>query len=639
MTAELVRGENHPLPHTRLEIQVSAGRPLAAAVLLADAGGRVPGADRVALPGRPQPVGVAAPGRPATSQRLTVDLAALPAGVERLYLALVLPAGAGAFGATAAPHTVVAAPDGTETATFTLAGLTVETAVVALEFYRRAGAWKVRAIGQGYAAGAEALLRDHGVPEAAALASLLTADPAPAGTDRAEPRTPRAAEAGTVLLTPVAAAVAAAEPDTGAAAHRPVDPRVAAALGPPDSGPRPAPAPPAAPPVPPTPPAPPAPPAAPSGPPAPVAGDAPGRSMDERLYNQVWGVFEDTARSTAAYRSAVEYADSRQESELEALLTDPATRVGPAAERARRLVRARRDDLEQRAREVLERDGGQLLAEALVVEEALPAAMARWESPAWADWQPPEEPPYAVRLGDLHLPEHPALRIPMLVRLPLARGLWVDSGASPDYGTPDADRPTDREELRAAAAAVAAALAARLLACHRPGDLLLHAVDPGGTAGGALAPFVRAGLLAGPPASDLAAVTALLDALVGRVDLVQMALSGGAADALPPYVDPADRLLLVHDFPYGFDERTVGRLRYLAEEGPAVGVHLLLVADRADAREYRPALASFWRGLTRLAPLPQDYLADPWVEHLWTYSPLLPAPGDRVLPDLLHRLG
>jgi hypothetical protein len=117
-----------------------------------------------------------------------------------------------------------------------------------------------------------------------------------------------------------------------------------------------------------------------------------------------------------------------------------------------------------------------------------------------------------------------------------------------------------------------------------------------------------------------------------------MALSGGAADALPPHVDPADRLLLVQDFPYGFDDQAVNRLRYLAEEGPGVGVHLLLVADRADSEKYGPLLDPFWRGLTRLTPVPQDYLADPWVEHLWTFSPLLPDSPTGVLAALLKRM-
>ncbi|MGX1719550.1 TerD family protein, partial [Streptomyces celluloflavus] len=38
-------------------------------------------------------------------------------------------------------------------------------------------------------------------------------------------------------------------------------------------------------------------PAAPTAPAAPVAGDASGWSMEERLHNQVWGMFEDLART------------------------------------------------------------------------------------------------------------------------------------------------------------------------------------------------------------------------------------------------------------------------------------------------------------------------------------------------------
>lgn len=659
MTAELVHGENRPLPHTRLEIRISAGGPLAAALLLTDGTGRATGPDHVVRHGAPAMPGAPAPGPPAAAHRLPLDLAALPPGVERVCLALALPAGAGPFGAVAAPHTAVHAPDGDPAVSFTLTGLTVETAVIALEFYRRAGAWRVRAVGQGYAGGVEALLHDHGVADATALAGAITglpgrpgeggpaaarggaagegamAGPAAAASRPADPRRTASGGAGsgstasasTASGSTVSGSSAAGDPrgapaDPGAS---PGDPRVTA--------PRPAPAgpstsPSAGPPQP-----------SPTGPPPPVAGDAPGLTLDERLYNQVWGVFEDAARSASAYRSAVDFADSRQERELEALLADPSARFGPAAESARREIRARRDDLERRACEVLERDSRQLLAEALVVEEAMPAPMARWESPAWAHWRPPRESPYAVRLGDLQLPEHPGLRIPMLLRLPLARGLWVDAGASPEYGPPAADGPADQDALRAAAGTVAVAVALRLLACHPPGGLRLHAVDPQGDAGSAVGPLARAGLLAGPPASDLASVTALLESLVNRVDLLRMALAGGAADALPPQLDPADRLLLVQDFPYGFDDRAVARLRYLAEEGPGVGVHLLLVADRAEAREHGPVLDPFWRGLTRLAPVPQAYLADPWVEHLWTYTPPVPEPGNTVLTDLLRRFG
>lgn len=96
----------------------------------------------------------------------------------------------------------------------------------------------------------------------------------------------------------------------------------------------------------------------------------------------------------------------------------------------------------------------------------------------------------------------------------------------------------------------------------------------------------------------------MLARLTQRVDLVQMAVRGGAADALPPDLDTAEQLLIVNDFPHGFDDRAVTRLRYLADEGPAVGVHLLMVADREDAAEYGPVLDPLWRALLRLTRCP-----------------------------------
>ncbi|MER8185319.1 TerD family protein [Kitasatospora sp. NPDC094015] len=585
MAAELVRGQNLPLPHTGLSIRITAAGGPAAVVLLADADGRVTGPDRIARPGGPGLPGVRPATAPADRQEVSVELDALPAGVERLSVALVLPPGGPAFGALTAPVAAVAGPGGTEFAAFTVAGLGPETAVTVLELYLRGGIWKLRAVGQGYAGGAEALLRDHGVPDAAAQAAAL----APAA---AEPAPTTRAAGGPLNI---------AHPRRPAPGSTP----------PPLS-------------VPPSPP---------TGPEAPVAGDAPGRTMDERLYNQVWGIFEDAARSAAAYRSAVAYADRRQDQEIEALLADPRSRFGADAELGRMRVRARRDDLESRAREVLERDAAQLLAELAVVEAAVPAPMAGWEAPAWADWRPPAEPPYGVRIGDLHLPENPALKVPLLLRLPLSRGLWVDCGAASD----STGGPVDRAEAVAAAGTLAVATAARLLACHPPGGLLLHVIDPAGAAGAALAPLAMAGLLAQPPATTAAGIAGLLDSLVERVDLIQMARGAGAAEELGSQADLA-RLLLVHDFPHGFDDGTVAKLRFLSEEGPEAGVHLLMVADRAQARAYGPVLDRFWRGLTRMAPVPQEYLADPWVEHLWTYTPAVPAPDSLALPALLERV-
>ncbi|MBX9361807.1 export associated protein, partial [Streptomyces sp. WAC04114] len=377
-----------------------------------------------------------------------------------------------------------------------------------------------------------------------------------------------------------------------------------------------------------------APPAAPGQPAQPVAGDATGWSMEERLYNQVWGMFEDLARTTAAYRSAVDFAESRMDKELEQVLSDPRSRIGGQGDAAREAARARHTQLVTQAREALDRDLTQLAAEADVVEPALPPAFARWDNPAWHAYRVPMEIPMALRLGDLHLPEADRIRIPMLVRLPLERGLWIDSGAA---GASDGSF-TDPHTMRRLAMETAVAHAARLLAVYPAGEFTVHVIDPAGSAARPLAPLVQSGVLAAPPALGAAGVADVLGRLTQRVDLVQMAVRGGAADSLPPGFDTSQQLLIVNDFPHGFDDRAVNQLRYLADEGPAFGVHLMMVADREESSGYGPLLDPLWRSLLRLTPVADDHLADPWVGHAWTYEPSLVPPGSQVLQQVLAQV-
>ncbi|QGZ48392.1 export associated protein [Streptomyces sp. QHH-9511] len=618
MTAELVRGQNHPLPDTRLEIRVSAGHPVVAGATLCDEQGRMGGAEWIAHPGSPSLPGVEVSQQAAADHRLAVDLGALPPAVHRVSVLLALPAGVGGparFGAVAAPFVAVTGLDGTEIASYTITGLDRESAVVALELYRRQGAWKVRAMGQGYEGGLAAMLGDQGVERPAELAASIL-DAVARGLARSvSAPPPRVPDAERVRHT---APVAADHQDAPAvpAADGPIDYAHPRRQPPPEPAPEPGPA------LPPT------------GYPTPVAGDAGGWSMDERLYNQVWGMFEDLARTTAAYRSACDFAESRLDQELDRALSDPRSRIGGAGDAAREAARAKHDELVARAQEALDRDLAQLAAESEVVEPALPAAFARWDNPVWQAYRVPMEVPMAVRLGDLHLPERTDLRIPMLVRLPLERGLWVDSGR----GRSEAAGLLDQAELRRLAMDTAVAHAARLLAVHPPGEFAVHVVDPAGSGAGSLAPLVEAGVLAGPPAAGAAGVSAVLAQLTERVDLIQMAMRAGAPDALPPGMDTAEQLLIVHDFPHGFDDRAVTQLRYLADEGPAVGVHLLMVADREDASAYGPVLDPLWRSLLRLTPVADDHLADPWVGHAWTYEPPMFPPGSGVLRQVLSQV-
>ncbi|MGW1405856.1 TerD family protein [Streptomyces sp. NPDC002403] len=635
MTAELVRGQNHTLPQTRLEIRVSAGTPVVAGATLGDENGTVHGTEWIAHPGSPQLPGLEVSRQAAADHRLAVDLDALPASVHRVTVLLALPTGVGGpvrFGAVASPFVAVTGLDGTEIATFTLTGLDTESAVAALELYRRQGAWKVRAVGQGYAGGLAAMLADQGLPRAAELAHSIQDAVTRAMARSVAPPPPRTPDAGRVgsgagpVPPPDGRRPAAQQPEP---LTEPVTPPPSAPTGGPINYAHPRRQSAAPPPPPPT-----APPAEPGRPARPVAGDATGWSMDERLYNQIWGMFEDLARTTAAYRSAVDFAESRMEQELDRTLSDPRSRIGGAGDRARAEARAKRDELTTRAREALDRDLAQLAAEADVVEPALPAPFAGWDNPVWHAYRVPMEIPMALRIGDLHLPENPGLHIPLLVRLPLERGIWIDSGRTAS----EAAAVLDGARLRGLAMESAVAHAARLLAVYPAGEFSVHVIDPAGSAAGALAPLVRSGALAGPPASGAGGVATVLAHLTRRVDLVQMAIRAGAADSLPPDVDTGEQLLIVNDFPHGFDDRAVTQLRYLADEGPSVGVHLLMVADREDASAYGPVLDPLWRSLLRLTPVADDHLADPWVGHAWTYEPSRIPQGSRVLEQVLAKV-
>ncbi|MWA10384.1 TerD family protein [Streptomyces sp. BA2] len=637
MTAELVRGQNHPLPGTRLEIRVSVGKPIVAGVTLSDDQGKVRGTDWVAHPGSPTLPGLEVPRQAAADHRLAVDLGAVPEAVHRVNVLLALPVGVGgpvSFGSLAAPFVAVTALDGSEVASYTITDLDAESAVVALELYRRQDAWKVRAVGQGYAGGLADMLTDQGLPQAHDLAGSINeavaqglarsvAVPPPRPSDEARVRTTgQTAAPGQGAPGPDSTAA----PQPAPATHQPGD--ASPGTGGPVNYTHPSRQTSAPPPPPPA-----AAPAEPGRTAQPVAGDATGWSMEERLYNQVWGMFEDLARTAAAYRSAVDFAESRMDQELDKVLSDPRSRIGNTGDVAREAARAKHGLLVDQARAALDRDLGQLAAESEVVEPALPLAYAGWDSPVWHAYRAPMEIPMALRLGDLHLPERPDLHIPMLVRLPLERGLWIDSGRS--SGT---DSVVDTDQLRRLAMDSAVAHAARLLAVYPVGEFTVHVIDAAGSAAGALTPLTAAGVLAEPPATGAAGVSAVLAKLTQRVDLVQMAIRAGAADALPPDLDTAEQLLIVNDFPHGFDDRAVTQLRYLADEGPAVGVHLMMVADREDAAEYGPLLDPLWRALLRLTPVADDHLADPWVGHAWTYEPPMAPPGSRVLEQVLNQV-
>ncbi|MGW1844216.1 TerD family protein [Streptomyces sp. NPDC001966] len=97
-----------------------------------------------------------------TTDSLAVDLARVEPAIDRVVLAAS--ADGGTFGRVAGLYVrITDAASGRELARFDSADATIETAFILGELYRRQGAWKFRAVGQGYDTGLEGLATDFGI--------------------------------------------------------------------------------------------------------------------------------------------------------------------------------------------------------------------------------------------------------------------------------------------------------------------------------------------------------------------------------------------------------------------------------------------------------------------------------------------
>lgn len=130
---------------------------------------------------------------------LLVDFGKVEPGIERIVVAAS--ADGGSFGRVSGLYVrVTDAAGGSELARFESADATVETAFILGELYLRQGAWKFRAVGQGYSTGLEGLATDFGIsvdepqqapPAPQAAAPAAPAAPAPAPEPAAAPAAPQ----------------------------------------------------------------------------------------------------------------------------------------------------------------------------------------------------------------------------------------------------------------------------------------------------------------------------------------------------------------------------------------------------------------------------------------------------------------
>nr|WP_253268178.1 TerD family protein [Streptomyces asoensis] len=189
------KGSNVPVPTTALRVELGwrsgTGVPDADASALLLVGGKVRSDADFVFYNQPAHSSGAvrhegkrdAGGR--VTDSLLVDLARVEPAIETIVLAAS--SDGGSFGQVPDLYIEVRdAAQGTVVARFDSAGATVETAFVLGEFYRRQGAWKFRAVGQGYGSGLEGLATDFGI---AVDEPQQTAAPAPS-TRQAPPAQP-----------------------------------------------------------------------------------------------------------------------------------------------------------------------------------------------------------------------------------------------------------------------------------------------------------------------------------------------------------------------------------------------------------------------------------------------------------------
>lgn len=154
----LTRGQNTALQAKTLRFTATSGTPLDVSALVVDTSLQALASDTFVFYNQPHTHGVRL-----WEDSVDIDLdAVLPEAHAVLCIVSVDPLAA--VGATITSVTAsLSDSSGTPVAYFDIDCQAAETALICWELYRRAGRWKVRAVGQGYADGLAGLIARHGV--------------------------------------------------------------------------------------------------------------------------------------------------------------------------------------------------------------------------------------------------------------------------------------------------------------------------------------------------------------------------------------------------------------------------------------------------------------------------------------------
>ncbi|WP_193560795.1 TerD family protein [Streptomyces alboflavus] len=185
-------GSNIPLTAARVTVDVTAPVRLDVSGLLLTADGKVRSDDDFIFYNQPAGPGVTYRSGGGTSpDAITVDTSAVPPGIEKIVVTASPDAAGQSFQGVEPTATIRNADDGSVLATFTPPQLGAETALVIVEVYLRNGAWKARAVGQGYSNGLAGIATDFGV---------TVEEPAPAAP--VQPAAPMAPPTGPPVQMP-----------------------------------------------------------------------------------------------------------------------------------------------------------------------------------------------------------------------------------------------------------------------------------------------------------------------------------------------------------------------------------------------------------------------------------------------------
>ncbi|WP_329374024.1 TerD family protein [Streptomyces sp. NBC_01483] len=199
-------GSNIPLSAARVTVDVAAPVRLDVSGLLLTADGKVRSDDDFIFYNQPTGPGVTYRSGGGTSpDAITVDTAAVPPGIEKIVVTASPDATGQTFQGIEPTATIRNADDNAVLASFTPPQLGTETALVIVEIYLRNGAWKARAVGQGYANGLAGIATDFGV-------TVEEPAPAPVAAPAPPVQAPVAPPAPPAAVTPAPPAAPPAPP-------------------------------------------------------------------------------------------------------------------------------------------------------------------------------------------------------------------------------------------------------------------------------------------------------------------------------------------------------------------------------------------------------------------------------------------